>query len=139
MQGDQKSIFLLNRTAHCWQRIVTSNLRDGYISFTRCPGNDRGCVTAQKPYLFSPQYSEPRMDDGSCRGRVQNRWRAARLFRHWNSSGFMQASGPLFDALERLEGDRKFIAADILQERRPHTTQHPVEFLDLGFARWSEM
>ena len=44
VQSDEKSIFLLNRTAHFRQRIITSNLRDRYISRTQCPGNDRRCV-----------------------------------------------------------------------------------------------
>src|SRR5260370_312577 len=44
LQSDEKSIFLLNRTAHFRQRIVASNLRDRYISCTQCPGNDRRCV-----------------------------------------------------------------------------------------------
>src|SRR3984885_13913790 len=44
LQSDEKSIFLLNRTAHFRQRIIASNLRDRYIGRTQRPGNDRGCV-----------------------------------------------------------------------------------------------
>jgi hypothetical protein len=44
VQTDEKSIFLLNRTAHFRQRIITPNLRDGHIGGTQCPGNNRGCV-----------------------------------------------------------------------------------------------
>jgi hypothetical protein len=40
-QTDNKSIFLLNRTAYFRQRIIASNLRDRYISSTQCPANDR--------------------------------------------------------------------------------------------------
>ena len=48
VQSDEKSIFPLKRAAHFRQRTITSNLRDGYISCTQCPGNDRGSV-------FDPQ------------------------------------------------------------------------------------
>jgi hypothetical protein len=37
-QTDDKSIFLLNRTAHSRRRMNTSNLRDCYISATQCRG-----------------------------------------------------------------------------------------------------
>jgi hypothetical protein len=44
LQTDDKRIFLPNRTAHSWHRIITSNLRDGYISVPQCTGNDCGCA-----------------------------------------------------------------------------------------------
>jgi hypothetical protein len=44
VQSDEKSIFPLKRTAHFRQRIITSNLRDRYFSYTQCPGNDRRCI-----------------------------------------------------------------------------------------------
>jgi hypothetical protein len=42
--SDDKSIFLLKRTAHFRQRIITSKLRDGHIRVAQCPGNDCGCI-----------------------------------------------------------------------------------------------
>src|SRR5882757_873743 len=44
MQSDEKNIFPPKRTAHFRQRLITSNLRDRYISCTQCPGDDRGSV-----------------------------------------------------------------------------------------------
>src|SRR5713226_7551965 len=44
LQTDDKSIFLPQRAAHFRKWIVTSNLRDGNVSFTQCAANDRGCI-----------------------------------------------------------------------------------------------
>ena len=70
LQTDDKRIFVPNRTAHSWHRIITSNLRDGYISVPQCPGNDCGsrlafvCQTNVHKPRYSLHQSEARCAQG---------------------------------------------------------------------------